>query len=402
MEDLGLILLDQQDDVIERWIRSVRHDDEIDSGRNLPHQAIRNSIPLVLQAIATLLSDLFTDRPDKLERNSLEHGVVRADQGFDTSEVVREYRILREIVLDVLEDELCNGSAQEVLQAVREVEKVLDEVIFISLSSYVEHRLQGLRQVQAQLTLTNQEMHRLVQSQKENLSQLAHEFKTPLNAIIGYSTLLFRNQQRGDIRMRDPARELEQIERVVRNGQQLLRLVNDALEVSRYESGQIRLNLERVELPLMIHSVVELFELSAQEKDLTLTINCDRAPQEVSTDKLRLQQIMTNLLSNALRYTEAGEIQITCYTVEPDQWAIAVADTGIGIGPEQQEKIFQPFFRMTSAEQSEIDGTGLGLAIVSKLVALFQGNIEVDSTEGEGSTFTVTFPQEYPELGPEN
>ena len=131
----------------------------------------------------------------------------------------------------------------------------------------------------------------------------------------------------------------------------------------------------------------------ADAKKLQILTNCDRAPDQVLTDSLRLQQIVTNLISNAIRYTEAGAIKLTCQVVADDQWEIVVTDTGIGITPEDQAQIFEPFFRVGSGNQSFLpDSTGLGLAIVARLVKLLQGEIKVVSNIGVGSTFTVILP----------
>ncbi len=121
-------------------------------------------------------------------------------------------------------------------------------------------------------------------------------------------------------------------------------------------------------------------------------IDCDHAPKEVLTDSLRLQQIVTNLVSNAIRYTEAGSVQLTCQVLENNLWAIAVSDTGIGIASEDQAHIFEPYVRADSKQPRLQNSTGLGLAIVSQLVKLLQGKIELVSQLGVGSTFTVILP----------
>jgi len=124
-------------------------------------------------------------------------------------------------------------------------------------------------------------------------------------------------------------------------------------------------------------------------------VDCSLAPEKVLTDSLRLQQIVTNLVSNAIRYTERGKIQLICQKLGENQWAIAISDTGRGIAPEDQTRIFEPFFRVGSDEQPYLpDSTGLGLAIVAQLVKLLQGKIELVSQVGVGSTFTVIFPLE--------
>ncbi|HEY9872212.1 MAG TPA: ATP-binding protein, partial [Candidatus Obscuribacterales bacterium] len=128
-------------------------------------------------------------------------------------------------------------------------------------------------------------------------------------------------------------------------------------------------------------------------KNLQLLVDCDRAPDKVLTDPLRLQQIITNLLSNAIRYTESGSIKLVCELLTNNEWSISVADTGIGIESEDVTHIFDPYFRVVASGQSYLpNSTGLGLAIVSRLVKLLQGKIEVNSQIGVGSTFSVILP----------
>jgi len=121
-----------------------------------------------------------------------------------------------------------------------------------------------------------------------------------------------------------------------------------------------------------------------------LILDIASAPEEVVTDSLRLQQIVTNLISNAIRYTPAGKISVKCWTLDRERWAIAVTDTGVGIAPQEQQRVFEPYFQAGTITVSE--STGLGLAIVSRLVKLLQGKIELVSEVEVGSTFTVTFP----------
>ncbi|HEY9297143.1 MAG TPA: HAMP domain-containing sensor histidine kinase, partial [Phormidium sp.] len=260
--------------------------------------------------------------------------------------------------------------------------------------SYVDERLQELQQLHNQAELTNQELSRLVKSHQDNLSQLAHELKNPLNSIIGYSELFLRTHNK-NTEVRDTVPNLEHIERVVRNGRQLLRLINDTLEISRYSAGKIKLCLEPTDVASLIKNVVEVLEPLANEKDLQLVINCDRAPEQVVTDTLRLQQIITNLLSNAIRYTNSGIIELNCQKQSAHHWSIKVTDTGVGISPEDQLHIFEPFFQANNSGTSwSTGGTGLGLAIVAQLVNLMEGKIELISELGVGSTFTVILPLE--------
>jgi signal transduction histidine kinase len=186
---------------------------------------------------------------------------------------------------------------------------------------------------------------------------------------------------------------LEHIERVLRNGRQLLRLINDSLEVSRYEAGKMKLQAVPTNVRSLIKNVIEVLEPLARAKELKMLVDVGSAPEQVLTDSLRLQQIVTNLASNAIRYTDSGSVEVTCQMLANQQWAIAISDTGLGISPEDQAHIFDPYVQASSSTKPQLpDSTGLGLAIVSRLVKLLQGRIELISQLGVGSTFTVVFP----------
>ncbi|MEM7593219.1 MAG: sensor histidine kinase [Cyanobacteria bacterium P01_A01_bin.83] len=390
--DLGKILLAKTNTIIEDWIASIREDLDVESAKSLTYKSVRNSIPIVLEALASLLSDSLSDRHDKLEDNGLEHGIVRAEQGYDVAEIMREYALLRQIIFTVLELDLLSGSKEEIMRNVRLIDAVIDRVISLSLESFVEMRLKELKELQSQLIFTNQELTRLIASQREDLSHLAHEMKTPLNSIMGFSTILLQ-QQKKMAQRKDTSLSLQLTEKVIKNSKQLLRLINDILEISRYEAGKMQANFEPIDVRLLIILVTEALEYSAEQKNLEIILDCDRAPAEITSDRVRLQQIVTNLVSNAIRYTESGSITVTCQTINSDRWVIAVADTGVGIAPEVQAQIFEPYFRVASKEGYSAESTGLGLSIVDKMVRLLQGNIELVSQIGAGSTFTVTFPQ---------
>ena len=394
MKDFSQLLQDRTQTIIQQWVEAVRRDQKIKSANHLPRPAIQNHIEHVLQALATVLSQHQENETQPIVEASLEHGTLRAEQGFDAAEIAREYSLLRNVILVILEPELLQVSAQEVMRSVRLIDIVLDEAIACCFQSYTQQRLAELEQLQNQLTLNNQELTRLVRANQDNMSFLAHELKNPLTSIIGYSDLFLR-QQRQKIEAQDTYGNLEHIDRVLRNGRLLLRLINDVLEISRYEAGTMKLKLQPTNVQELINNVYEMLEALAGGKDLQMVVDCDRAPVSVFTDSLRLQQIVTNLISNAIRYTESGTIKIKCETVGNDLWAIAVSDTGIGIEPEDQARIFDPYFRVGSSNQSYLpDSTGLGLAIVLRLVKLLQGEIDVVSQVGVGSTFTITLPLE--------
>lgn len=390
--DFGELLTQKADAIVEQWVEAVVQDGQIEATNELTHKAVRNSLPRVLQAMATILSYSEVDDVQTLVNASLEHGIVRSEQGYEPAEIAREYRILRSVLFSALEPDLVQASSSEILRAVRLIDTVIDEAIARCFSSYTQGRLKELEQLQSQLKLTNQELTRLVQASKTNLSHLAHELKTPLTSIIGYSDTFLR-QHRQTPAVKDTVPNLENIERVLQAGRQLLRLINDALEISRYEAGTIQLHLAWVNPQELLNTIIGMVEPLADAKQLQLQVNSDRAPTQILTDSLRLQQIVINLLSNAIRYTEAGSIQLACETISPNQWTITVTDSGIGITPADQNHIFEPYFRGNLVERlNQADGTGLGLAIVSRVVRLLQGQIEFHSKPGCGSTFVVTFP----------
>ncbi|HEY9743943.1 MAG TPA: sensor histidine kinase [Coleofasciculaceae cyanobacterium] len=392
MINFSKLLTEKTQRIIEQWIEAVRQDQLIESADKLSRPAIENHLSLVLSAMATVLSHSQDSEIQPIVEASLYHGVLRAEQGFDPAEVAREYRLLRQVIFSVLEENLVAGSAVEGIRAVRLIDAVIDEAIGACFKSYMEERLQELQQLQNQLARTNQELTRLVRANQDNLSVLAHELKTPLNSIIGYSELFLRHQGRTS-EGKDNLPKVEHIERVVRNGRQLLRLINDTLELSRSDSGKMQLRLMTTDVHSLISSVVQVLEPLAQSKELQMMVDCSLCPEKVLTDPLRLQQVVTNLVSNAIRYTQHGKIQVTCKLLSDNQWAIAVSDTGYGIAPEDQSRIFEPFFRVGSSEQSYLpDSTGLGLAIVARLVNLLQGKIDLVSQVGVGSTFTVILP----------
>jgi hypothetical protein len=391
--DFSQLLAEKIDTIAKNWVEAVRFDGQISSADDLPHSAIRNHVPDVLMAITTVVSQSQESDIQSIVHNSLEHGVLRAAQGFTPIEIAREYRLLRQAIFSTLEADLLEGTVPEVMRVYRAIDATIDEAISQCFKSYVDERLQELQQLQTQAELTNQELTRLLKANQDNLSQLAHELKNPLNSIIGYSELILRSSRKNP-ESEDTVPHVGHIERVVRNGRQLLHLINDALEISRYEAGKMKLNPVLTDVRSLFKDVFEMLQPLASAKELQMVIDCEQAPEKVLTDPLRLQQIATNLLSNAIRYTESGTVQLTCQMLSDNQWSIAVTDTGVGIAPEDQSRVFDPFFRAGNSETYVPDSTGLGLAIVSQLVKLMQGKIELVSQVGVGSTFTVILPLE--------
>jgi len=390
--DFSQVLAEKTGTILDKWIAAVRKDKRIESADDLSYTAVKDHIPDILKAMVTVLSKHQDNDLQSIVIASFEHGTIRAEQGFDPAEIAREYHLLRTVIFDALQADLLNGTPIEIIRSMRLIDAIIDEVIARCFKSYVEERLRELQQLQSSVTLHNEELTRLITASQEYLSQLAHEFKQPLTSIIGYSDLFLR-QQRQKTQVKDTSTNLEHIERVLRNSKQLLHLINDVLELSRYDIGQIQLQLAPTDVCELINHVCEMLEPLAAGKNLKVVVDCDRAPEKLIADSSKLQQIVTNLISNAIRYTESGTIIIMCQVLENQTWAIAVSDTGIGIAPKNQAQIFEPYFRVSFSDRPYLpDSTGLGLAIVSRLVKLLKGEINLVSEVGVGSTFTVILP----------
>ena len=391
MNDFSQLLSDKVNVITDHWITAVRQDRQIESADNLSRTAIQDHIPLLLEAMVTVIFRSQESEIQPILEASWEHGVLRATQGFDPTEIVREYRLLRQVIFSTLETELLQAKPIELFRVIRLIDATVDEAISQCFKSYVDERLRELEQLHSQLQLNNQELTRLVRANQDKFSHLAHELKNPLTSIIGYSDLFLR-QERKSSEVKDNFTNIEHIERVLRNGRHLLHLVNDALEVSHYQEGEMKLQVAPTSVRFLVNSVVEMLEPSVREKQLEIVVDCDRAPDEIRTDSLRLQQIITNLVSNALRYTHEGKVKLICERQDSDKWALIVSDTGIGISAENKELIFNPYYRVSNEKAYLPESTGLGLAIVDQLVQLLKGKIELVSHVGVGSTFTVTFP----------
>lgn len=389
MQDFSQLLKDNIDRIKTDWADAVASDRQIRSADTLSRTAIEDHIDDVLMAMSLCLSQTEADDNKAIVEGSISHGVLRANQGFDPSEIALEYHLLRKTIFDCIRVELLGGTSEEIFRAITVIDSVIDLAVSQCFKSYVAERLNELEQVRNQLSVTVSELKRLARTSEDNLSILAHELKTPLTSIIGYADLFLRQSRTEE---RDSVSSLEHIEKVLRGGRRLLHLINDALELSRYEAGKMQILPEAIDLRALIDAVIELMQPLISDRHLELITDLKNAPEEVITDPFRLQQVLTNLISNAIRYTESGSVTITCQTLPNDRWLVSVTDTGIGIDPQDQLRLFTPFERVGTMKSP--DSTGLGLAIVARLVERLQGNIYLASQPQEGSTFTVIFPLE--------
>src|SRR5262245_28806328 len=228
---------------------------------------------------------------------------------------------------------------------------------------------------------TSRQLAEASQHKSQFLANMSHELRTPLNAIIGVSEML-----REDVEALK--QDTEPLDRVLGAARHLLALINDILDLSKIEAGRMELQLEDFALAPLIDGVVKTVEPLAAKNGNRLVVRCDGAIGSLHADSMRLRQALLNLLSNANKFTERGTITVQARQVREngrDCITIAVADTGIGMTPEQMGKLFQEFSQASSTTASKYGGTGLGLAISKRFCEMMGGDITVDSKSGRGS-----------------
>jgi signal transduction histidine kinase len=232
----------------------------------------------------------------------------------------------------------------------------------------------------------SRELEAASRHKSEFLANMSHELRTPLNAVLGYAELI-QDGIYGEV----PAKMQDVLERIQQNGRHLLGLINDVLDLSKIEAGQLTLAPADYSMRELVLDVVSATEALAAEKKLALEVDVPPDLPRGRGDERRLTQVLMNLVSNAIKFTETGSVAIRA-KVEDGSFVVAVTDTGVGIAEGDRERIFEEFQQVDSSSTRRKGGTGLGLAIARRIVELHGGRIWVESAQGEGSTFAFTLP----------
>jgi signal transduction histidine kinase len=285
---------------------------------------------------------------------------------------------------------------REVLTIVRDVtEQKQFEQQLQELNQSLEHKVQ---QRTVELQLANEELVRATRLKDEFLANMSHELRTPLNAVLGMTEGL-QAQVYGDLN----ERQLKCLKTIESSGNHLLELINDILDLAKIESGQIKLEYAPTSIPQLCQSSLSFVKQQALKKQIQLHMIIPPHLPTIQVDERRIRQVLINLLNNAVKFTPDGghvRLEVMLLTLESNQEyvRIKVTDTGIGIAPENIDKLFKPFIQIDSALNRKYEGTGLGLSLVKQIVELHGGRVELTSELGVGSCFTVDLPINDPDL----
>lgn len=248
---------------------------------------------------------------------------------------------------------------------------------------------QELEDQRQQIEQQNLQLLEANQHKAEFLATVSHELRTPLNSILGFSQIL-KSQTKGPLN----DYQVKMADCIHTNGASLLHLVNDILDMSTIESNRLQLTPHFFDLKVLIQEVLAEMHWMVSQKELAIQARVNLEDSIVYNDRQRLKQILINLISNAIKFTEQGGIDIEVNSLAKNSLEICVQDTGIGIADEQLSTIFQPFRQVDQSIIRKHAGTGLGLAITHSLVSMMQGWITVSSQMGQGSTFRIQIPRQ--------
>jgi signal transduction histidine kinase len=315
-------------------------------------------------------------------------GVALLASFFVARRVVRPLETLRQGVKQIGLGDL---NARLEIKTGDEIEILADE--FNRMAAHLKEAYTGLEQKVAErtheLTVANSKLEGASQLKSQFLANVNHELRTPVSAIISYGGLVLSDTE-GHISQL----QKENLQDLLNNAERLLHLIDTLLDISTIEAGKSEVRIEPIDLEEIVRSAISIVESTAARNHVPIVRNIAEDLPVLNTDRDKLKQILLNLLDNAKKFTEHGEIRITAVQ-NNGSLKLVVSDTGIGIREQDLNRVFEEFHRAGAANNKKYRGTGLGLAIVRRLVSLLGGNIEVSSKVGEGSSFTVTLPLDY-------
>lgn len=377
-EEIGLLLQKKADALVDRWCKIAR--DETTAAQRAHYEVLRDDLPAFLDTMGRALKHAGEPRVG-LRARAKEHGEQRWDSGWSLTELVSDYQVLRIVVLEFLEENLRRPLYQRETLAVG---VFIDDAISASIARYIDHRDSHQRTLETERVQAFADLSR---RKDEFLAILGHELRNPL-APIRNSLMVIRKL------LADPhpavASSLDVMER---QSAQLLRLVDDLRDLARINRGEFELRTSRFDPRTAIEQALQMTQPLITARAHQLSVTLPAAALEIEADVSRVTQIVSNLLTNAAKYTEPGGQLWLTMEGEGEAVVIRVRDNGIGIAPEMLERVFELFARVEQPEGAGPDGLGIGLSLVQRLAQQHGGTITAHSGGlGHGAEFTVRLP----------
>ena len=405
LTQLADFLCEQRELIMQRWLDAARHNTDIQSSDHLNSSELSNHLPNLLGDLAHTLRTAGPD-PTRAEarQNARVHGCYRWQQDYRMDEVSRELNIVRRIVLRDGVRAFCKEHADadeaEIDHAYDLIERFFEDTAIGSVEQFFSEQQERLRAANGKLQVASHALEaaneRLNQADAARLGlirNVSHDLRNILNGLSAAVSVLGEEV--------DESERYHMLMVCHRNFADMSALLKELMDYSVLLTNPRR-EVESFSAALLLDELATTFRPMAQARGLAFGAYVDPKLKAVATDRGKLKQIVTNLLTNAIKYRKrdpedgggSGEVSLSFFTVDDARWKLVVEDAGIGIAPEDCARIFEEFQRVTPREH--VQGTGLGLAIVKRLVGLLEGSIEVRSELGKGSRFEVALPLTVP------
>ncbi len=330
---------------------------------------------------STLMND-FLLQPELRRQEKVE--LVDPDSGRSFPAEISSAKILN-----------ARGEATAIVSVVHDLTQVVENERLATELRHLNEELEGrverateqLAEHNRQLIWQRRELEKASRMKSQFLASMSHELRTPINVVLGYTSLM-QEQLFGTL----TPKQIGVMERIHTTSKHLLELINDILDLSRIEAGKMPIHVEEVDTGALLSELAGQVRPLLEKKGLTLTVEADDLP-DLMTDRTKLMQVLLNLMSNAIKFTQQGGVALRARAADEGWIRITVEDTGIGIKPEHLNTIFEDFRQVDQSPSREYGGTGLGLSITKKLLSLLGGTIDVDSEVGVGTAFSIEVPR---------
>ena len=387
----------QQVDLTGRWMKAVFHDVELTESDRLTYEQLADHIPNILDEICSVLENQDLDHVEgAIERDARLHGKLRWKQGYRIDELVRELDLFRQMLTGAIV-EFSEARPYFTRRHEERARHFIDEAVsFVTLTSIrevvnerdrkIDDYTGRLERANHELTLKQRLVGDLYESRMQITRSVVHDLRNFLNVFSMALQLISRA----------PARIDTALALANRQAADMKALVDELVEYSVVLGDTSPLVLESFALRELFDELVISCEPAIEAKGLRLLTAFDGALETVVSNRLKLKQVAINLLTNATKYTKAGQVELSMTAAQDDRWRLRVSDTGVGIDASDRERVFKEFER---AADDDIPGAGLGLAIVKELCRVLEGEIRFDSQEGAGTIFEISFPMRLEAAG---